>query len=70
MATKKIHLSLILTNQCNLSCVYCYEKNKSKRYMDVNVCKNIISQYLDMPEYNEVEIEFFWWRAIYGVPNN
>jgi len=59
MTTKKFHLSLILTNQCNLSCIYCYENNKSKQRMDVNVCKDIIAKHLDMPEYDEVEIEFF-----------
>ena len=59
MHTKKFHLSLILTNQCNLSCIYCYENNKTKKSMDVNVCKDIIAKYLNMPDYDEVEIDFF-----------
>lgn len=59
MRTKKFHLSLILTNQCNLSCVYCYENNKKKVRMSIERCKEIISRHLNMEEYNEVEIDFF-----------
>ena len=59
MCTKKFHLSLILTNHCNLSCIYCYENNKTKKRLDVNTCKDIIAKYLNTPDYDEVEIDFF-----------
>lgn len=50
---------MILTNQCNLSCVYCYENNKKKTHMSIERCKEIIAQHLNMEGYNEVEIDFF-----------
>ena len=59
MKINKFHLSLILTNQCNLSCIYCYENNKSTKRMDVNVCKRIITEHLNSTDYDEVEIDFF-----------
>ena len=68
MRTKKFHLSLILTNQCNLSCVYCYESNKTKKRMDVNVCKDIIAKHLNMTEYDEVEIDFFGGEPFLEFP--
>lgn len=59
MEIKKFNLSIVLTNLCNLSCVYCYENNKSKHRIDVEKCKEIIAEYLNMDDYEEVEIDFF-----------
>lgn len=59
METKKFHLSIVLTNQCNLNCIYCYENHKTHKRIDVQVVKDIVSQYLNCPEYNDVEIDFF-----------
>lgn len=59
MNQKKFHLSLILTNQCNLNCIYCYENNKVKKSMSFQIAKNIISKYLNCEQYDEVEIDFF-----------
>ena len=56
---KKFHLSLVLTNQCNLNCVYCYESHKTKKSMDIQLAKNIIAEYLNGEDYDEVEIDFF-----------
>lgn len=35
-------ITLTLTNQCNLQCIYCYEKNKSSRVMSFETAKRII----------------------------
>ena len=56
---RKFHLSIVLTNKCNLNCIYCYEKGKSNRSISVNVVKEIVSEYLNSPNYDEVEIDFF-----------
>ena len=59
MEKRKFHLSIVLTNQCNLNCVYCYESHKTQRRIDVQVVKDIIAEYLNCTEYDEVEIDFF-----------
>lgn len=59
MKKKKFQLSLIVTNRCNLNCVYCYENSKSTSLLNPDLCKEIISQYLNSKEYDEIEIDFF-----------
>lgn len=55
---RKYHLSIIVTNKCNLNCVYCYENAKSSISIDYEKAKSIIAHYLNS-EYDEVEIDFF-----------
>ncbi len=55
---KKYHLSIIVTNQCNLNCVYCYEHSKFPKSIGIEKAKEIISYYLNS-NYEEVEIDFF-----------
>ena len=59
MNIKKFHLSIIVTNQCNLNCKYCYENNKSPQRINIDTAKNIISKYLNSDKYEEIEIDFF-----------
>ncbi len=54
----KYHLSIVLTNQCNLNCVYCYEHHKHKGVIPIGRVKEIITEYLNS-HYEEVEIDFF-----------
>ena len=51
MNIKKFHLSIIVTNQCNLNCKYCYENNKSPQRINIDTAKNIISKYLNSDKY-------------------
>lgn len=55
----KFHLSIVLTNKCNLNCIYCYENNKSNHSISIDRIKEIISYYLNCQDYDEVEIDFF-----------
>ena len=59
MNIRKFHLSIVLTNQCNLNCVYCYESHKKRQHIQPERVKTIISEYLNSPHYDEVEIDFF-----------
>lgn len=59
MKTNKFHLSLVLTNQCNLRCVYCYEHSRNHSAMAIETAKDIIGRYLNSEDYEEVEISFF-----------
>lgn len=52
-------LSFVITHECNLNCVYCYEKNRDKQQPDVDNIKHIISEYLNNPQLKEVYIDFF-----------
>lgn len=40
-------LNLVITHQCNLKCVYCYELNKDSGVMPINVAKEVITKYLN-----------------------
>ena len=59
MNPRKFHLSIVLTNQCNLNCIYCYEQNKKAQHIKVDTVKKIITEYLNNENYDEVEIDFF-----------
>ena len=57
--SKKRSLTLIVTERCDLSCVYCYEHNKTAKQMDFETAKQIIDKELvDLDKY-EYSIEFF-----------
>lgn len=59
MKPKRYSLSLIITQQCNLDCTYCYEHRKSDAEMDIEKAKYEISRHLSEGDYDEVEINFF-----------
>ena len=50
---------LTLTHECNLSCRYCYEVNKSRSVMPVSVARNTIEKHFKNSEaFDEIEISF------------
>jgi len=55
MDTRKFHLSIVLTNQCNLNCVYCYESHKTYSRIEVHKVKEIIAEYLNNIMYPKIE---------------
>ncbi len=57
-AKRKI-ITITLTQSCNLSCTYCYEKNKSKREMTIDQVKMILDEALCDDRFDEYEIDFF-----------
>ena len=58
--TKKRNiLYLTLTEQCNLACVYCYERNKSLTRMPVELAKSAIVDAFENNDFEEVEINYF-----------
>lgn len=53
-------ITLVLTEQCNLNCSYCYENNKSKKKMAWETAKNILDKELaDSNEYGSVVVDLF-----------
>lgn len=52
-------LTLIVTYNCNLNCVYCYEHNKqSNEHMSLEVAKNSITHYMESGDYEDIRISF------------
>lgn len=56
---KKRSLTLIVTERCDLSCVYCYEHHKSARQMTFEEAKRILDKELIHLDEYEYSIEFF-----------
>lgn len=52
-------LALIVTGNCNLNCVYCYEHNKNLEVISKEVAKKAINNVLTNGDYDEVHISFF-----------
>lgn len=60
---KKRVVNLIITHQCNLNCVYCYEKFKSEQRMDFETAQKIILKEYALAKNSEwfdsLQIDFF-----------
>lgn len=57
-------IMLMITENCNLACTYCYEHNKSKKAMSFECAQNIIrKEFSDMQDYSRGEIELFGGEA-------
>ena len=51
-------IMLIITENCNLRCIYCYEKNKNGKSMTFETAKEILDRaYADMDGYESMVIE-------------
>ena len=50
-------VTITLTQNCNLSCTYCYEHNKSQKIMDFETAKSIVDKELSVAE-KDMPIEF------------
>ena len=57
--TRRKIVELVLTEQCNLSCVYCYEHDKDVLKMPNDIAKKAIEEAFTDSSFNEVEIDFF-----------
>ena len=56
---KQYRIDVVLTEKCNLSCVYCYERNKSHRTATVETLQKLIATKLEeISEEVVVQIEF------------
>ena len=59
MKKRNGRLTLILTNQCNLNCVYCYEKCKGKEIMTFDIAQKAILEEMNSNKYTMLEIYLF-----------
>lgn len=57
---KRKIVMLTLTENCNLDCVYCFEKAKTKKVMDIQVAKKAIAfEFQNSEGFDEIEIDLF-----------
>lgn len=57
---KKVsEINLVITHKCNLNCVYCYEVNKDKGEMSLDLAKKIVTKYLSTVICDELAINLF-----------
>jgi radical SAM protein with 4Fe4S-binding SPASM domain len=63
-------ISLILTQNCNLACTYCYEYHKSKRDMSFDTAINIVESFLSdqSNDYDECLIDFYGGEPFLNFP--
>ena len=58
--SNKVEATIMLTNLCNLNCVYCYESNKSKREINVDIACSIINKEMLLDDgYECIEFNLF-----------
>lgn len=62
-------IMLIITESCNLRCVYCYEKNKNGKSMTFETAKEILDRaYADMEGYESMVIELHGGEPFINFP--
>lgn len=65
MANKKRNVMLILTDNCNLRCTYCYEGGNCKKTMSFETAKKIIDDNFSvLSEGDKSRVEFFGGEAL------
>jgi uncharacterized protein len=57
---KEKTVQLVINEACNLNCIYCYGKSRSKRTMPISLATAIVSKHLmeDYAESSKIHIEF------------
>lgn len=57
---KRKIVMLTLTENCNLNCVYCFEKAKTKKVMSIETAKNALTyEFKNSDDFDEIEIDLF-----------
>ena len=60
MEEKKKIVTITLTESCNLNCTYCYENNKSNKFISLEIAKQIVDKEIkDRKDYEGIEFDLF-----------
>lgn len=63
------HISLSITERCNLNCIYCFEKNKSPKKMSFDTAIKIIDHELSQNDgYSSVNVDFMGGESFLEYP--
>ena len=66
--TKAYICMLLVTNACNLNCIYCYESHKSNRRMPITIAKNAIKKAFEVPGFDYVSVQFMGGEPLLEFP--
>jgi uncharacterized protein len=63
-ATERQHevvqtVMLVITENCNLNCAYCYEKDRGQRVMPVEMIREIVSRHMTQGDIPNLSFDFF-----------
>lgn len=60
MQTAADDITFVITDECNLRCKYCYEKDKQSKYMTIETAKKAADYFIDIWQnrYDEVVFDF------------
>lgn len=61
-------LMLLVTNSCNLNCVYCYESHKTSHKMDFDTAKRAILDVFNETGFDGVSIQFMGGEPLLAFP--
>lgn len=61
-------LMLMVTNSCNLNCVYCYESHKTSHKMDFDTAKRAILDVFNETGFDGVSIQFMGGEPLLAFP--
>ena len=59
---------LLVTNACNLNCVYCYENHKSNKYMTLEVAQKAIQDAFEKDGFDYISIQFMGGEPLLAFP--
>lgn len=68
---RRLSLSLIVSDRCNISCVYCYEKKSERKKgdMKISTAKEAITHYIEREDgFKNASIEFFGGEPLLAFP--
>ncbi|MBQ4254950.1 MAG: 4Fe-4S cluster-binding domain-containing protein [Bacilli bacterium] len=68
MPTKTKTITLVLTQSCNLNCVYCYEGNKDGKTMSFETAKAILDKELPEEGYDSYQVDLFGGEPLLRFP--
>lgn len=60
--------TLYITEDCNLRCRYCYEENKCKNSMSIDVAKKAFDYFLEDAKKTNIDEKYNIWELIGGEP--
>jgi uncharacterized protein len=60
---------LTLTENCNLDCVYCFEKAKTKKAMSIQTAKGVLQhEFANSDQFDEIEFDLFGGEPTLCIP--
>lgn len=66
--TKAYVCMLLVTNSCNLNCLYCYESHKSEKKMSLETAQKAILKAFETPGFDYISVQFMGGEPLLEFP--